>query len=69
MTWTNIKLKHDVPILELIDHARDDLRAEDFDLYIKPVQHHDVIYLFDGYYIYMETRKFPFGRICWTMNY
>ena len=43
MTWTNIKIRHDVPILELIDYAKDDLRDVDFGVYIQPVQHHDVI--------------------------
>ena len=43
MTWTNIKLRHDVPILELIEYTRDDFRAEDFGVYIQPVQRHDII--------------------------
>ena len=43
MVWTSIKMRHDVPILELIDYARDDLREKDFGVYIQPVQHHDVV--------------------------
>ena len=43
MVWTSIKLRHNVPILELIDYARDDLREKDFGVYIQPVQHHDVL--------------------------
>ncbi len=43
MVWASIKLRHDFPILELIDYARDDLRENDFGVYIQPVQHHDVV--------------------------
>ena len=43
VTWINIKVRHDVPILELIDYARDDLREVDVWVYIQPVQHHDVM--------------------------
>ena len=52
MIWTNIKLRQDVPILELINYARDDLRAEDFDMYIQPVHHHDVISI--GWLLYLH---------------
>ena len=42
MTWTNIKLRHDVTIEELMGYAKDDFRVEDFGLYIQSVQHYDV---------------------------
>ena len=28
MVWTNIKLRHDVPILDLLEYAKDGFRAE-----------------------------------------
>ena len=40
MTWTNIKLQHNVPIKELIKYTKDDLKAEDTELYIQLVQYH-----------------------------
>ena len=42
MAWTNIKLRHDVLIVELLECANDDFREEDFGVYIQPVQHSDV---------------------------
>ena len=42
MTWTNIKLRHDVPIVELLEYANDDFGAENFGVYIQPVQYSDV---------------------------
>ena len=37
MTWTNIKLRHDVSILELLEYVKDDFRVEDFGVYIELV--------------------------------
>ena len=39
MTWTNIKLQHDVLTENLLGYAKDDFRAEDFGVYIQPVQY------------------------------
>ena len=57
----NIKLRHDVPIIKLIDYASDDLRAEDFGVYIQPVQHHDVICI--GWLLYLHgDSEVPFWQ-------
>ena len=42
MIWENIKLRHDVPIKELMGYAKDDFRAEDFGVYIQLVQYYNV---------------------------
>ncbi len=62
MVWTSIKLRNDVPIVDLIDYARDNLREKYFGVYIQPVQDHDVICI--GWLLFFtETQKFPFGKI------
>ena len=61
MVWTSIKLRHDVPILELINYARDDLRKQDFGVYIQPVQHHDVICM--GWLLFLHgNSEIPFWQ-------
>ena len=45
MAWTNIKLRHDVPIVKLLEYVNDDFRAEDFGVYIQPVQHLNVKFI------------------------
>ena len=42
MTWTNINLRYDVPILKILEYAKDNFREEDFEVYIQPVQHSNV---------------------------
>ena len=42
MIWTNIKLRHDVSIQDILEYAKDEFREVEFGIYIQSVQHYNV---------------------------
>lgn len=51
--WTNIKLLHDQYIKEIIEEVKYYMRDENMELYLQPVQHHDVKVL--GWILYLHA--------------